>query len=211
MPTIDDPAAPPRSPAVPGGRHPGRLASGQLLRWPLVAVLLLVVLAAWRVGSDPERAARPTASAPTATRSGGAAEVDVPRDWIALERGPDHATWGVADRSHTVTLASTEASALPLPTVVEELVAQSARQLPGTELLERPRPIDVDGPHAHGDTAMLVRFRATAADGGRHLVVEQVWRRDTRSGFDVVATWTSADGRWPVSPRDAIPRAAGSR
>ena len=28
----------------------------------------------------------------------------------------------------------------------------------------------------------------------------------SRAGVDVVATWTSADGTWPVSPRESMPR-----
>jgi hypothetical protein len=47
-------------------------------------------------------------------------------------------------------------------------------------------------------------------DGGNSLDIVQLWRRDSRAQVDVVATWTSADGDWPVSPRSSIPRAEAS-
>jgi hypothetical protein len=141
------------------------------------------------------------------------ARLDVPTTWITLDRTAEHATWGTADRRHTVTLARTESSGASLPGVVSGSVAASTRALPGADLVGMPVAIDLTdaarpGP---GDSAMLVRFRVRAQGREGALLVEQVWRRDARAGMDVVATWTSADGAWPVSPRSAIPRSDASR
>lgn len=216
MTTIDDLG--PRRPAPPGGgRRPRRAIVPALLRWPIGLLLMLLVLAAWRYGDSragadaaPSTAAAAGAVA-TSLRSSGAASVPVPREWVTLDRGEAHVTWGTPDRRHTVTLASTEASLLPLPGVVAELVEQSAQQLPDAELLDAPRPIELEQPHPRGDSAMLARFRVAHPQGDGRLDVVQVWRRDARAGLDVVATWTSADGSWPLSPRRAIPQAEDSR
>lgn len=213
MPTIHDPAGSPRTPARP--HRPGRSRAGSALtHWPIGLLLLLVLLAGWRVASSRDQAGAAATTAGTSTteqRTFGAARLQVPREWITLERREGHVTWGSSDRRHTVTLASTEAGLLPLPAVVGELVEQSAQQLPGARLTERPRSIPLAAPHPRDDAAMLARFRVEDPSGGDALHVAQVWRRDARAGLDLVATWTSRDGRWPVSPRSAVPQVEGSR
>ena len=203
MPTIPDDPIPPR---VRVATARSRLYGA----WPLVLLCLLVAAAGWRVLHDD--AQRPASERPglaSVERRVGEARLDVPRDWVVLDRAADHVTWGEPDRMHTVTLASTEASVLPLPGVVAALATRSAEELPGAELVEPPSVLDLDGLAPRDDSAMLASFRV--ADAGARLEIAQVWRRDTRAGLDVVATWTSGDGRWPVSPRDAIPHAATSR
>jgi hypothetical protein len=129
---------------------------------------------------------------------------------VLLDRAPGHVTWGSADRRHTVTLAHVEASILPLAGVVDTVVRESARALPGARLVGRPVMLDIEAPAPRRDAAMLVRFRLEEHDA-TPLEVAQVWRRDSRNGVDIVATWTSADGSWPVPPRRGIPQGSGSR
>lgn len=204
MPTIpDDPI--PHRPRV--ASRPAR--TSRRGAWPLALLALLLAAVAWRAT---HREDARTEVAPTTTaieRRIGDARLEVPRDWVVLDRANDHVTWGEPDRMHTVTLTSTEASTLPLPGVVAALADRSARELPGAELVEPPRMLELVDPAPRDDTAMLARFRV--GDGASRLDIAQVWRRDSRAGIDLVATWTSGDGRWPVSPRSVIPHAAASR
>lgn len=191
-------------------RHGPRRVPHQLL--PMSLLLLLVLVAAWRVADGArERAATQARQGPDMrleSRGLGPARLDVPSGWMVLERGPEHVTWGTARRSHTVTLASTEASVLPLPGVVGVVVRESARELPAAKLLGSPRALALaDAPR--GDAAMLARFLVREQGRGA-LHVAQVWRRDARAGLDLVATWTSADGSWPVEPAAGVPEAAAS-
>lgn len=191
---------PPPHPRIPARRvDPGTVA------WPVGLLVLLVALAAWRVGDDP---APPTAEEPNAVqvgaRSFGDARLDVPTSWRTLARADDRITWGSADRAHTVTLASTEASSEPLPVIAREVVRQSGDVLPSGSAASEPVLLDLAGRAPRGDAAVLVRF--TVRDGTDAPVeVVQVWRRDARAGVDLVATWTSADGTWPASPREQLP------
>jgi hypothetical protein len=146
----------------------------------------------------------------TAAREFGPARLDVPTGWVTLDRGPDHVTWGEPGRAHTVTLASIEAGTDPLPGVVAAVAAESARTLPGARAVGRPVDLELDDA-PRDDVALLARYEVASADGDAPLHVAQSWRRDTRAGLDVVATWTSADGHWPISPRSGIPRATASR
>lgn len=183
-----------------------------LLAWPLGLVLLLALLAAWRVESRVTTDAKHgAAQAPQVIveRRAGTARIDLPRDWVSLEHAADHATWGAADRSSTVTVAQVESTAAPLPAVVAAVAADASAVLPGARVAGRPVELDVGYEAPRDDAAMLIRF-VVEADGSGPLHVEQVWRRDTRAGVDVVATWTSADGHWPRSPRRSIPRADAS-
>lgn len=202
MPTIPD--IPPRPrPVTTRRRLP--IPNG----WPLALLAVALVAALWRVaGPDAQPAGVPGRTGDLVARTHADARVEVPREWVALDRGPDHVTWGEPDRAHTVTLASIESSTLPLPGIVAATVARTTDELPGVRSSTSPRAIDLeDAPR--GDGAMLASFRVRGDD--EPLEVVQVWRRDTRAGRDVLATWTSADGRWPVEPRDAIPSAAPAR
>jgi hypothetical protein len=183
-----------------------------LIVWPAGLALALIVLALWHHSSDDARSrgVEHPSTPPLAERSFGDARLNVPRTWTTLDRSTDHVTWGDTDRRHTVTLASTEASLLPLPSTVEQVVADSERQLPGTRALSRPEPIELHGHVGRGDAAVLARLRVE--DGSRReLEIMQVWRRDARGQRDLVATWTSADGVWPVPVREALPLPAATR
>lgn len=206
MPTIDDHA--PRNPRPARQSRPLARVHALQTAWPLVALALLVLVVGWRFAGPGDATDEPAhPAAPLAERAFGEARLDVPREWITLDRSPEHVTWGDPARRHTVTLAHVEASALPLPAVVAAMTDQSGEALPGARLVDEPRQLDVPGRHAGGDSAMLARFHVK---GDPPLEVAQVWRRDGRAGIDLVATWTSADGTWVVRPRDAIPRAAAS-
>jgi hypothetical protein len=168
--------------------------------------VLVVVLAAWRTGESP-RAAEGPPPAPISERAFGQLRLDVPTDWVELERADGRITWGDRSRTHTVTLASAEASSLPLVEVVRALARESERVLPAARVVRAPRAIDVDLPRPREDAVVLVDLEVDGPHGP--LQVVQAWRRDTRSGLDVVATWTSADGSWAVEPRDAVPSSVG--
>ncbi len=179
--------------------------------WPIGLLLLLVALAAWRVGDDDQApaAAGDPGGVPVAARSFGDARIDVPSSWRTLARADDRITWGSADRAHTVTLASTEASTEPLPVIAREVVRQSSDVLPAGSEASDPVLLDLAGRAPRGDAAVLVRFEVR--DGADDPVeVVQVWRRDARAGVDLVATWTSADGTWPASPRERLPEGASN-
>ena len=180
------------------------------IAWPIGLVLLLVALGTWRVADEPrERMSPPSEGVSTAPRSFGDAKLEVPRTWRTLGRSAERITWGAADRSHTVTLASTDASSVALPTIVREVVAQSADSLPGASVASDPVDIDLGERAPRGDSAALVTFEV--GDGTHPPIhVVQVWRRDARAGVDLVATWTSADGTWPASPRELLPQATSN-
>ncbi len=179
--------------------------------WPIGLVLLLVALGTWRVADPSHGRSTPAAdtATKTASRSFGDAKLEVPRTWRTLGRSAERITWGAPDRSHTVTLASTEASSVALPTIVREVVAQSADSLPGASIASDPVDIDLGDRAPRGDSAALVTFEV--GDGTHPPIhVVQVWRRDARAGVDLVATWTSADGTWPASPRELLPQATSN-
>ncbi|MCW2925453.1 MAG: hypothetical protein JWM98_2857 [Thermoleophilia bacterium] len=185
--------------------------------WPVALPLAILVLLAVRVAVDGDAGAharRPAQAAAAAerlgTRSFDGLQLEVPAGWATLERTADHVAWGSADRTHTVTLAATEASLLPLSGVVASVSRDSSSAVPGARPVGRPVRLDLDGRAPHGDTAVLARFRIDAG-AGRSLEVRQVWRRDLRAGRDVVATWTSSDGAWPAPPAASIPRAEAVR
>lgn len=182
---------------------------------PLLLLAVLGVVVAWRLldghaAPATRSGGQDHATAAQVERTGGDVRVATPSDWGRLGRSGSTVTWGSSDRSHTVTVASVEASVLPIPGVVAAVVRQTGRDLPGFELQGRPVPLELDAPAPRGDSAMLVRFTVPADDGGT-VHVAQVWRRDSRAQRDVIATWTSSDGSWPASPRTSIPSAATTR
>lgn len=201
MPTIQD--IPTRRSDEPTPRHV--LATA----WPLLLLALLLVLVLLRVAGRDDGAGEERGEASgqrLVERRAGDVRIDLPRQWVTLERGASYVTFGEPDRMHTVTIGSTEASALALPGVVRAMLERTTDQLPGARPVEAPRSIDLGQRAARGDSAMLARFRVGSGGSGS-LEITQVWRRDSRAGLDLVATWTSADGTWPVSPRDAMPSA----
>lgn len=211
MPTIPDHR--PRRESQPSRhRRRARRRDPMLLVWPFGLLMLLALLALWRSEATPST---PVVDAPapqrTTTRRLGDLRLDVPAGWVTLDRSADHVTWGAPDRAHTVTLAGTQSSLLPLPGVVSAVVRESADALPGARPVGRPRMLELAEAYApRTDAAMLARFRVHDGDR-RPLDVAQVWRRDSRAQRDVVATWTSIDGRWPVPLERGIPRAGASR
>lgn len=178
--------------------------------WPIGLVLLLVALGTWRVADYPRtRTSPPTDGVKVAPRSFGDAKLDVPESWQTLGRSAERITWGTADRAHTVTLTSTEASSVALPTIVREVVAQSTDSLPSARVASDPVDIELGDRAPRGDSAALVTFEV--GDGTHAPIhVVQVWRRDARAGIDLVATWTSVDGTWPASPRELLPQATSN-
>jgi hypothetical protein len=166
-------------------------------------VLLLVALGAWRVGGEQEHREAATEPTDVATRAFEQLRLDVPRRWRTIERTDGRISWGTSDRVHTVTLASTEASATPLVAIVREVARQSTESVPGSRVVSGPTLVDTGRELPRGDS--LVEVRLAVVDQGRELQVVQAWRRDARAGHDIVATWTSGDGTWPVVPRESIP------
>lgn len=188
-------------------RH--RAAPGRRLRPGAGALLitLIVVLLAWRVESDrrAEADARP-AGMPASTRTAAGVSIEVPSGWVSLQRAAGHATWGSRDRRHTVTVGTLDASVLPLPGVVETAVDAALGSIPGARQAERARSLEL-ARAPRDDAAVAVRYLVEAPEGeARPLHVVQVWRRDSAAARDLVATWTSADGSWPLDPERAIPQ-----
>ncbi|MEO6867210.1 MAG: hypothetical protein ABI200_04240 [Gaiellales bacterium] len=220
MTTIPDPS--PRSPQTttpPRSLRRRQQRDPWLLAWPIGLLLLLALLAMWRLNAQPatasdaadKAAAAVQANVETSVRRFGELRLEVPRSWGTLSRSRDHVSWGTADRSHTVTVASVEASVLPLPGVVAASVRETQEQLPDTELIERPSVLQIDEQYApREDSALLARFEASGTSQ-QPLQVAQVWRRDARGERDLIATWTSTDGTWPISPERGIPRTSASR
>jgi len=205
MPTIENPPRPRQSDAHTG--RPSRMRRPGI-GW-CVPLLLVGALFARHVTSDPT--ARSGANGHTAeasvVRVWGEQSVRTPAAWVRLAGARGFITWGAADRSHTVTIASTEASVLPLAGVVREVTREASRTLPGARSVGGPTPVRLEGPVPHGDSAILARFDVRGKDRPT-LHVVQVWRRDSRGERDLVATWTSLDGKWPVDPARAAPEPA---
>ncbi|MCB0879504.1 MAG: hypothetical protein KDC46_11080 [Thermoleophilia bacterium] len=179
----------------------------RLLAWPTMALALLVTLAIWRSGSDGQVAASVAPTLPLATRSLGSVRLAVPKQWRVLDRsGEDRITWGEPQRGHVVTLASTEASAAPLVSIVRDVARESESAMDGVSVTGGPTIIEPGVRMPREDSVVQLRLRAETPEGPVDVV--QSWRRDSRAGLDIVATWTSTDGRWPVDPRDAIPTAS---
>lgn len=181
------------------------------LAWPIGLVVLIAAIGMWRGADGADRSASSSAAAAAApvvaARAFGDLRLDVPREWTTLDRGDGRITWGTAGRTHTVTLASTEAATLPLATVVRAVARESITALPSTRLVDGPTTVDPPEPMRRGDSLVIARFEVV--EGARTLQVVQAWRRDARASRDVVATWTSTDGTWPVEPRDAVPSVSG--
>lgn len=194
---------------VPTNRRRARRARElPLLAWPIGLVLLLIALGAWRAGADERSAAPAAAAAPVlAARAFGDLRLPIPTRWQTLDRGGERVTWGSSDRRHTVTLASTEASTLPLVAIVGEVARQSSRDLEGTRVVTGPTRIEPAEPIGRDDAVVFVEFEVV--ESSRTLQVVQTWRRDARAGIDIVATWTSSDGSWPADPRRSIPTVGG--
>lgn len=187
-----------------GEPHRMRLMDARTAAWPVGLVLLLVALGTWQADAG---APAPTAQAEAGrleSRAFGSLRLEVPRSWRTLERTDTHVTWGAADRRHLVTLASTEAAPDPLLSVVRELARESLRSIAGAQVVAGPTRLESDVLR-RGDAFVLVELQVDD-EAGRPLRVVQAWRRDSRAGIDVVATWTSRDGSWPADPRRIVPR-----
>jgi hypothetical protein len=213
-PKLDPPARPralpparPRPTSRPASRR--RLSvDAATVAWPIALALLLTALALWRTSGDEHPSRGAAVAAPVlAGRTFGDLRLDVPRTWTTLERTEDRITWGTSERTHTVTLAGTEAASAPLLAVVREVVRQSVDALPGTRVIDGPTLATAAEPMPRGDSAVVVQFEVD--EGSRRLRIIQAWRRDARAGRDLVATWTSGDGTWPVDPRVAVPSSTG--
>lgn len=152
-------------------------------------------------GSEPPR--------PPVSRRIGDARVRIPSDWQPLAAIDGTETWGSRDHAHTVTVGTTESSILPVAGVVATVVREATTQSGDTHADGAPEALELHDAPA-GDSAMLVRFRVDDAPGDEALRVTQVWRRDARAGLDVVATWTSRDGTWPVRPAAEVPQLVAS-
>lgn len=155
-----------------------------------------------RPASERHAAGTATRRAPSRARTWHDIALTLPVSWGMLEQGDEHASWGTPDRSHTVTVASTAASAAPLSAVVHDIASDASDTLPGARLDGAPRDLALQRA-PRGDSAVLLPM--VVASGGRQLHVVQVWRRDSRSGQDLVATWSSTDGDWPVDPAREVP------
>ena len=185
-----------------------------LLRWPIALLLLLALLGAWRTGGDEPgaRVAGPTPAPSTGAstrRSVGPARLQLPRSWREVERTGARATWEAPDGVHAVTLAHAEAAAVPLIAVVRQVARDAGTSVAGARVVEGPTLVEPEVAMPRDDSVVLLRLRVDRG-GGDLLDVVQAWRRDSRAGFDVVATWTSGDGSWPVDPRTTIADTTGS-
>ncbi len=166
-------------------------------------VVIVALAIAWRMGAGPgaHEAAAGAAPALGAARSFGDLRLSVPPGWTTLARTEDRITWGAPDRTHVVTLSATEAASLPLIAVVQGVVGELERE--GVRVIEHPALVEPAERLPRGDAYVIAHLRTDTEHGPVDVV--QAWRRDSRAGADVVATWTSADGRWPVDPRAAVP------
>lgn len=166
----------------------------------LLVLAAVVPLVRHAVGADSQRNTR--AAAATLPRSElaavGGATLRLPADWRRLAGGEGFEVWGEAGRRHTVTLGTVPAAPQELALVVAQAAAGMRRQFPGqqapTLLTLSGRDRDVQG------IALDVESR-----GHRPVYVRQMWLRDRRARVDAIATWTSADGRWPVDPTTHLP------
>lgn len=209
-PTLEPPHRPATGAARASRRRRRRVGSVDVatVAWPIGLALLLTIVGIWRVGSHEPAAGADAPPAHTlAPRSFDDLRLPVPRTWTVLDRQRDRITWGDPARTHTVTLAATDAASLPLVSVVRAVAEESRGALPGTRIVEPPRAIDPDERLPRGDSVVLVGFEVDDAGGPVRIV--QAWRRDSRAGRDIVATWTSTDGTWPADPRVAIASATG--
>lgn len=197
----------------PTTTRPQRSRTPRRTGWHVPAAALVLVLAlAIRVLLAHESPAPPTESrSPGHTGAAepelGPGRVDVPRGWRVVERTGAVTTWSDHAQAHGVTVASVESSSAPLAAVVAA-VAKDARTSAATLRVRAPREVEL-GSAPRGDSAFVVELEAlTSAEATVH--VRQIWRRDSRTRRDVVATWTSTDGRWPVELHAGIPEAATS-
>lgn len=173
---------------------------------PLAALVLLGVVIARAVHDEPQRAAAPSATKPPAAAAHefGPGRVTLPSGWRRLDRTGDVVTWSDAARDDSVTVASVEASAAPLASIVAE-VARTARSEDPTARTSAPRELTL-GAAPRADSAIVLPM-VVAGPEGTPMHVRQIWRRDSRSGRDVVATWTSTDDVWDLTAEASIPEA----
>jgi hypothetical protein len=172
--------------------------------------MLLLAIGLWDArGTDPATPAATGADGapPTSARAFGNLRLPVPRSWQELERTEGQVTWGTPGRTHTVTLAATQATSEPLVAVVREVARQSTRELPNAVLAAGPTIIDAGAGAARGDAVVAVEFRVEQAT--RSVRIVQVWRRDSRTSTDAVATWSTSDATWQVEPRTNLPTIVG--
>lgn len=174
----------------------------RIVRRCLIGIVLVAAIVAVRDHVRPPHGTTTSTSA-LATRAVADAVVDMPATWRTLARERDTATWGDASHRHTVTLAATDVSEASLASVVHDLAKAAGSLGAGVRLRGAPQARDVLR-GARGDSAFVLRLEV-ARSGSAPLQVIQVWRRDTRAGRDVVATWTSSDGRWLGDPTALLP------
>ena len=200
-----DPIPTTRRPARATPSLDGRRRPLPVLAWPLVALAVVLALLAWRTDHRPgSTSTHAPGDVAAATRSVGELHLRVPASWRQLERvGDERATWGEPDRTHVVTLAATESSGEPLLAIVAQVARDARASMPGVEVVDGPTRIEAPSHVPHGDDVVRLQLRARTDAGPVDVV--QVWRRDARAATDVVATWTSTDGRWPTDPADSIP------
>ncbi|MCW2950061.1 MAG: hypothetical protein JWN41_1074 [Thermoleophilia bacterium] len=168
----------------------------------VVAAALLLVAIVWRhtradTSSDGRGKQR------FASHAVGGARIELPARWRTISRAKEHATWGDAAGAHAVTLGSTESGEGSLAQIARQLVNSVAEIAHGARVVGEPELLDL--PHGgRSDAAMLIRFEVPTSASTRTRLI-QVWSREQRSRQDVVATWTSTDGHWPVDPTRHLP------
>ena len=177
----------------------------RLLAWPVGLALLLAALAVWRSDDGAPMRDVATAESASAVRSFGDLRLRVPSAWVTLQRRRDSVTWGTPTRSHAVTLAATEAAPIPLLIVARDVARQAGETMPGTRIVNGPTQLEDADLASRGDALVVTEFEVEAHAQARRLQVMQTWRRDAHSGHDIVATWTSSDGHWPIDPRSQLP------
>jgi hypothetical protein len=156
----------------------------------LALVVVAVIVGGMRlvnaVGSG--TATHASTSTPTVEQTVAGHAVRVGPDWRSLDRGRDYAVWGDALRKHTVTLGWAPASDASLV----EVVASAARGIPASIPAARKiatRPVD-DG----------YEISMEVPEDGAIVHLRQIWSRNQSTRLDAVATWSSADGDWPIPP-----------
>lgn len=126
------------------------------------------------------------------------ATLSVPAGWRRLGVGEGWVTWGAADRTGTVTLASLPAADDPLAVVVAASRRELGDELPGAHLGAVRTWSTPDGGQA-------ATSEVVARPGGRRVGILQAWRRDQARGVDLVATWTGVDGAAALRSLASIP------
>ena len=150
------------------------------------AMALLIAQFLHHPTDTPPRASGRTT--PTATAHWRSMQVAIPRNWSELRRTPQYAAWTDASRMHTVTLGNAPIADGDLSTILDGAARALELHLP------KARVSSVRATGSRGE------IRLTTHAQGHMLYITQSWHRDARAGYDQIATWTSADGTWPIPP-----------